>query len=176
MTIYGLGEHVPNFSSSEPIFIAPNASVIGDVQFGIDVSVWFNAVIRADNETITIGDHSNIQDSAVAHCDPGAPLIIGKDVTIGHKAVVHGCRIDDGALIGIGAIILNNAHIGSESLIGAGCLISENKIIPEGVLVLGQPGRIVRALKPEERLKLRASARQYVENALRFKNKLFRIP
>ena len=132
-------------------WVAPNASVVGRVHLGEDVSVWFNAVIRGDNEPIRIGDRSNIQEGAVLHVDPGFPLDIGREATIGHMVMLHGCSIGDGCLIGIGAIILNGARIGAGSLIGAGTLIPENKVIPPNSVVFGAPGKVVREVSLKDR-------------------------
>ena len=132
-------------------WVAPNATVVGRVHLGEDVSVWFNAVIRGDNEPIRIGDRSNVQEGAVLHVDPGFPLDIGQEATIGHMVMLHGCTIGDGCLIGIGAIILNGAKIGAGSLIGAGALIPENKVIPRNSVVLGAPGKVVREITPKDR-------------------------
>jgi carbonic anhydrase/acetyltransferase-like protein (isoleucine patch superfamily) len=154
------------------VWIAPTATVIGDVQFHANVSVWFNTVIRADNDTITIGADTNIQDGSVLHVDPGFPLQIGKGVTVGHKVMLHGCTIGDYSLIGINAVILNGAKIGKHCLIGANALIPENMEIPDGSLVVGAPGKIKRELTPEQRLGLEQSAQRYVENAQRFSQHL----
>ncbi len=142
--IYALGTHTPKIG--EHCFVAPDASVIGQVVTGRDVSIWFNAVLRADNESIIIGDASNIQDGAVLHVDPGVPLKIGKNVTIGHKVMLHGCTIGDGSLIGMNAVILNNAVIGKNCLIGANALVTENMRIPDGSLVLGSPAKVIKPL------------------------------
>ncbi len=131
-----LGEH----------YIAPTASVIGDVTLGHRCSVWFGAVIRGDNDSITVGDGSNIQECAVLHVDPGKPLIIGENVTVGHKAILHGCCVGDGSLIGMNAVVLNGANIGKNCLIGAGALVTENSQIPDNSLVLGSPGKVFRTL------------------------------
>lgn len=131
-------------------FIAPGAILIGSVVIGHDVSIWFNSVVRGDDAVITIGDGSQVQDGAVLHCDPDTPLTIGRNVSIGHMAMLHGCTIGDGSLIGTKAVVLNNAKIGKNCLIGANTLIAENKEIPDGVLVVGSPGKIVRQLTSDE--------------------------
>ena len=141
MPIYELDGKSPQLP--EEYWIAPSAEVIGDVTIARDVSIWFQAVLRGDNEPMKIGVGSNIQEHAMLHSDPGFPLTIGRDVTVGHRAIVHGCEIEDGCLIGMGAIILNGAKIGKNSLIGAGALVGEGKVIPEGSLVLGVPGKVV---------------------------------
>lgn len=153
-------------------FIASNASVIGSVILENNVSVWFNAVIRGDNEPICIGANSNIQDGAVLHTDPGAPLIIGNNVTVGHLAMLHGCTIGDGSLIGIHSTILNHAVIGRNCLIGANTLITEGKVIPDHALVVGSPGKVIRSLRDEEIAALHASAMRYTENLARYLNSL----
>jgi len=153
-------------------FVADNAVVIGHVLLRANASVWFNAVIRGDNELITIGENSNVQDGAVLHTDPGSPIVIGKDVTIGHKVMLHGCTIGDGTLVGINSVVLNGARIGRGCLIGANALITEGKEIPDGSLVMGAPGKVVRQLAPEQMAGLIGSARHYVENFKRFKRTL----
>ncbi len=149
-------------------FIAHNATVIGSVVLEEDVSIWFNTVIRGDNDPIVIGARSNVQDGSVLHTDEGVPLAIGASVTVGHQAMLHGCTIGDGSLIGIKAVVLNHAVIGRECLIGAGALIPERKVIPDRSLVVGAPGRIVRTLSDEEAARLRWSADHYVANARRY--------
>ena len=168
MTVYTLDEAVPTLPPSRAVWLAPSADIIGDVRLGEDASVWFQAVLRADNEPMIIGARSNIQDGSVLHSDPGAPLTVGEDVTVGHKVVLHGCTIGDNSLIGIGAIILNRAVIGRDCLVGAGSLIPEGKVFPDGVLLLGSPARVVRELTQAEKEKLRRSAQHYVENGRRF--------
>ena len=145
--------------------IAEGAIVRGDVQLGADASIWYNAVLRGDVESITVGSGSNIQDGCVVHVDAGAPVHIGEMVTIGHGAIVHGCTIGDGALIGMGAIILNGAVIGEGCIVGAGTLVTQGKHIPAGTLVMGSPARMVRAVTAEEREHNLANARLYIEEA-----------
>src|SRR5215831_321438 len=164
MAIYSLGERKVTFRG-EDWFIAPDASVIGSVIVHNEASVWFNAVVRGDSDLITLGERTNIQDAAVLHTDPGIPLTLGKNVSVGHQAMLHGCRVGDGSLIGIGAIIMNHAVIGSGCLIGAGALVPEGKTYPDGVLVVGSPGKIVRELKPEEREMLLDNADVYVRRS-----------
>ncbi len=153
-------------------FIAPNAAVIGSVILGNNVSVWFNSVIRGDNDTITIGDNSQVQDGCIIHSDPGYPVTIGNGVSVGHMSMLHGCTIEDGVLVGINSVILNGAHIGKNTLIGANSLIAEGKEIPEGVLVIGSPGRVVRKLTDEEISFLNESAKIYVKKMKRYKIEL----
>lgn len=150
-------------------WIAPNATVIGTVVLENNVSIWFNVVIRGDNDVITIGENSQVQDGSVLHCDPGVPLTIGRNVSIGHMAMLHGCTIGDGSLIGIKSVIMNGAVIGKNCLIGANTLVAEGKTIPDGSLVIGSPGKVVRQLSAEEIANIKGFADHYVE---RFK--LFR--
>lgn len=153
-------------------FIAPNAAVIGSVVLEAEANVWFNAVIRGDNEPIVVGPRSNVQDGAVLHTDPGFALDIGEGVTVGHGAVLHGCQVGNFSLIGIKAVVLNGAKIGKYCLIGAGALVPEGKEIAEGSLVMGVPGKVVRELSEAERKGLEASADHYVANGQRFVEKL----
>ncbi len=150
------------------VWIAGSADVIGLVTLGDQVNIWFGAVIRGDNEPIRVGRGTNIQENSVLHTDWGFPLMIGADCTVGHKAMLHGCTIGDGTLIGMGATVLNGARIGAGCLIGAGALVTEGKEIPDGSLVMGAPGRVVRMLDTEARGKLLASAVHYRANAARF--------
>lgn len=158
----------PELPEAGRYWIAPDARVIGKVTLGVDVGVWFGAVLRGDNERITVGAATNIQEHAVLHTDMGFPLVIGEGCTIGHRAILHGCTIGENSLIGMGAIVLNGARIGANSLVGAGALVSEGKDYPEGSLIVGAPGRVVRTLNPEQIERLRQSARNYVENWRRF--------
>jgi carbonic anhydrase/acetyltransferase-like protein (isoleucine patch superfamily) len=170
MGLYNLGELSPQLG--EGAWAAPSADLIGDVRLGARASVWFGAVIRADNTPILIGNESNIQDGAVGHSDPGFPLAIGDRVTVGHQAILHGCTIADDCLIGMGARILNGAVIESECIVGAGALITEGKRFESGSLVVGSPARVVRQLADEERRALRISAAHYVEKAQRYSTEL----
>ncbi len=163
MSIYALGDKVPCFG--EGSWIAHNATVIGAVEAGRDVSIWFNAVLRGDNDPIRIGDGTNIQDGAILHNDHGVPLTIGAKVTIGHMVMLHGCTIGDGSLIGINAVVLNNAVIGKNCIIGANALIPEGKVIPDRSLVVGSPGRVIRELSDEDVEHLKWNASHYVDNA-----------
>ncbi len=143
-------------------WIAPNATVIGSVVMENNASVWFGAVVRADNDTITLGENSQVQDGSVLHADPGFPLTLGKNVSVGHMAMLHGCTVGDGSLIGMKSVILNGAVIGKNCLVGANTLIAEGKTIPEGSLVLGSPGKVVRQLSPEEIARINATSEHYV--------------
>ena len=153
-------------------YIAPNATLIGAVTVEDQASIWFNVVIRADNDLIHIGAGSNIQDGSVLHVDPGFPLTVGRQVTVGHKAILHGCTIGDGSLIGMNAVVLNGASIGRGCLIGANALITENMVIPDGSVVLGSPGKIVRTLDTDACQKLIESAEHYIENGRRYREGL----
>lgn len=164
---YQLGEHKV-VCEGEGHFIAPNASVIGRVTLKHQASVWFNVVIRADADEVVIGEGSNIQDGAVLHVDPGFPLTIGKQVTVGHKVMLHGCTIGDGSLIGINAVVLNGAKIGKNCLVGANALVTENTEIPDNAVVLGSPGKVVRYLDEEHGAALALGADHYVQNSVRF--------
>ncbi|MCV4262876.1 gamma carbonic anhydrase family protein [Pseudomonas capsici] len=149
-------------------WVAPNAVLIGKVRLEAGASVWFNAVLRGDNELIHIGENSNVQDGTVMHTDMGSPLNIGKGVTIGHNVMLHGCSVDDYSLIGINSVILNGAKIGKYCIIGANSLIGEGKVIPDGSLVMGSPGKVVRELTNVQKKMLEASAAHYVHNAQRY--------
>ena len=171
MALYELIGRKPVIRSND-CYIAPNAMVIGSVAIGHQASVWFNVVARGDDEQITIGERSNVQDGSVLHADPGYPLTLGRNVTIGHMVMLHGCTIGDGTLIGIGAIILNGARIGAGSLVGAGALVPEGKEIPDGVLAIGSPAKVIRQLSPEESLNLAHIAEVYVRRARRYRDEL----
>ena len=153
-------------------FVADNATVIGNVSVGEDASIWFNVVIRGDSDLITIGQQSNIQDGAVLHTDPGFPMTLGTGVTVGHKAMLHGCTIDNYSLIGINAVVLNGAKIGKHCIIGANALVPENMEIPDGSLVVGCPAKIKRPLTDEQRQMLELQAQHYVHNGRRFRQGL----
>lgn len=168
--IYTLGERAVHAAGDH--FIADSADVIGTVILGNDVSVWFNAVVRGDKEPITIGAGSNVQDCVVLHTDPGFPLVIGRNVTVGHKAMLHGCVVGDNSLIGINAVVLSGAKIGRNCLIGANSLVLEGKQIPDNSMVLGNPGKVVRELTEDQIEGLKESARGYVENFRRFNREL----
>ncbi|WP_209427571.1 gamma carbonic anhydrase family protein [Pararhodobacter sp. SW119] len=168
--IYALDDILPEIA--EDSWVAPGANVLGRVTLATGASVWFGATLRGDNERITLGEGSNVQDGCTLHTDMGFPLTIGRDCTIGHGAILHGCTIGDESLIGMGAIVLNGARIGRNCLIGAGALVAEGKQIPEGSLVLGSPGRVVREMDAEARAKLRESALGYQANMRRFRKGL----
>lgn len=173
MAKYKLDGVVPNVDSSA--WIADSAQVIGSVNMAADSSVWFGAVLRGDNDPINVGEGSNIQDGSVLHTDKGKPLHIGKHVTIGHNVILHGCSIGDESLIGMGAIVLNGAKIGRHCLVGAGALVTENKVFPDGSLIVGNPAKVVRALTDEQIAGLKRSAEGYMTNAKRFKNGLRKL-
>jgi carbonic anhydrase/acetyltransferase-like protein (isoleucine patch superfamily) len=166
--LYTLDGISPDLPGDGKFWIAPSADVMGRVRLLEDASVWFSAVLRGDNEWITIGEGSNVQDGCVLHTDPGAPLTIGKNCTIGHKAILHGCTIGDNSLVGMGAIILNHAKIGKNCLIGAGAFVGESKDIPDNSLVVGAPGKIIRQIDDASAAKLTLSAQNYVKNWQRF--------
>lgn len=166
MTLYRLADAAPEIHASA--WIAPGCHLIGDVVVGEGASVWFGTTIRGDNERITVGPGSNVQENSVLHTDMGFPLTIGSGCTIGHKAMLHGCQIGDNSLIGMGAVVLNGARIGTNCLIGAGALVTEGKDIPDGALVMGAPGKVVRMLDADAIAALRASALHYQQNAARF--------
>lgn len=152
---------------AESCFLADNCVVIGEVELGDEVNVWYGAVLRGDNEWIEVGERSNVQDHAVLHTDPGYPLRLGRQVTVGHRAMLHGCTVGDGSLIGIGSVVLNGAVIGRSSLVGANALVTEGKTFPDGALILGSPARVVRMLSDEQIEGLRRSAELYIAQAAR---------
>lgn len=173
MAIYKLGDDTPTIAATA--WAAPGAHLMGKVELADGASVWFGAVLRGDNEPLVVGPGSNIQENSVLHADHGFPLTIGVDVTVGHQAMLHGCTIGDGSLIGIQAIILNGAKIGRECLIGAGALIPEGREIPDRSLVLGSPGKVVRQLTDDDVARIRASAESYRQRAAQFREQLQRI-
>lgn len=173
MTIYQLDEHTPQVHPTA--FVADSAQVVGRVTLGEGSSVWFNTVIRADNEPMTIRAGSNIQDGSVLHSDTGFPLSVGERVTVGHQVVLHGCTVGDESLIGIGAVVLNGAKIGKHCLVGAGSLVTEGKEFPDGSMILGSPAKVVRQLTPEQIDGLRRSAQHYIANAQRFQAGLKKV-
>jgi carbonic anhydrase/acetyltransferase-like protein (isoleucine patch superfamily) len=152
--------------------VAPDAHVIGNVRIGADVGIWFGAVVRGDNEPIEIGERTNIQEMCMLHTDPGAPMVIGPDCTIGHKVILHGCRIGASTLIGMGSTILNHAKIGNNCLVGANSLVTEGKEFPDNSLIVGAPARAVRTLDDAAIARLKLSAAHYVQNAYRFRKGL----
>lgn len=170
MTLYALDGHEPQIDPDS--WVAPDANLIGRIVVGQGASVWFGSTLRGDNEPIVVGPGSNVQENCVMHTDMGFPLTIGRDCTIGHKAMLHGCTIGDETLIGMGAVVLNGAKIGKNCLIGANALITEGKEIPDGSLVMGAPGKIVRQLDAQAIAGLRASAKHYQDNMRRFRTGL----
>ena len=174
MPIFSIGSRAPRLLG-EHHFIAHDATLVGDITLENDVNVWFQVVIRAENDRIHIGEGCNIQDGSVLHVDPGYPLTLAPRVSIGHKAMLHGCAVGEGSLVGINSVVMNGAKIGRGVLVGANTLIAEGKEIPDGVLVLGSPGKVVRELKPEERERLLAIASGYVQRSLLYKETLKRI-
>ncbi len=168
--LYRLGDRVPKVH--ETAFVAPNAQLIGSVLLEENSSVWFGAVLRGDNELLTVGRDTNVQDGSVLHTDAGILLTLGRGITVGHKVMLHGCEVGDFSLVGINSVVLNRAKIGSYCLIGANALITEGKVIPDGSVVMGSPGKIVRQLTDIERKVLEASSAHYVKNALNYRNQL----
>ena len=175
MTAYRLGDRAPTLPAEGEYWIAPSAVVAGHVILKKNASVWFGAVARGDNDPIEIGEGSNVQDGAVLHTDAGVPLTIGANVTIGHQAMLHGCTVGDGALIGIQAVILNGARIGKGCLVGAGALVTEGKEFPDNMLIIGSPAKAVRELGPGDVERLLHSADSYVKRGQLFKAQLKKI-
>jgi carbonic anhydrase/acetyltransferase-like protein (isoleucine patch superfamily) len=173
MALYELDGLTPQLADTA--WVADSAQVVGNVTLAADSSVWFGVTVRGDTETIAIGQGSNIQDGSVLHADVGMPLVVGDNVTVGHKVMLHGCTIGDESLIGIGAIVLNGAKIGKNCLVGAGSLVTEGKAFPDGSMIMGSPAKAVRQLTPEQMEGLRMSARHYVDNAQRFRHTLKKI-
>jgi len=174
MPLFSIGERRLELRG-EHHYIAYDATLVGDITLENEVSVWFKVVIRAENDRIVIGEGTNVQDGSVLHVDPGYPLTLGKMVTIGHKVMLHGCTVGEGTLVGINSVVMNGARIGRSSLIGANTLIAEGKEIPEGVLVLGSPGKVVRSLKQEEKDYLLKIARGYIDRSRYYKENLKEI-
>jgi carbonic anhydrase/acetyltransferase-like protein (isoleucine patch superfamily) len=168
--IYSLGERQAQFRGD--YYVAPNAAVIGSVVLGHNASVWFNCVLRGDNDTITIGGNTNVQDASVLHIDEGVPLTLGDNVSIGHKVMLHGCTVGDNSLIGINAVVLNNARIGRNCLVGASSLVTEGKEFPDGSLILGSPARVARSLTEAEIAGLSRIADHYVEKSALYRTSL----
>ena len=166
--LFRLGDDAPDLPGPGRFWIAPNATVLGKVRLAEDASVWFGAVLRGDNELITIGERSNIQDLCVIHTDPGFPATIGRDCTIGHRAILHGCTIEDNALVGMGAVVLNGAVVGRNCLIAAGAVVGEKQVVPENTLVIGVPGRLLKKRDEASAEMIRMSAANYVANWKRF--------
>jgi len=167
MAVYQLDEHVPQIADSA--WVADSAQVMGKVELAEDASVWFGVVLRGDTELLRVGRGSNIQDGTVVHADPGYPVTLGDNVTVGHQVMLHGCTVGDGSLIGIQSVVLNGAKIGKNCLVGAGSLVTEGKEFPDGSLIIGRPAKAMRQLTPEQIEGLQRNARHYVENARRFK-------
>lgn len=174
MAFYSISEKKPQLKG-EAHFIAPTATIIGDVVLHSHCSIWFNVVIRAENDRVSIGKNTNIQDLSMLHVDPGFPLTVADNVTVGHKVTLHGCTIGEGTLIGMNAVVLNGANIGRGCIIGANALITENMIVPDGSMVLGSPGKITRQLSDEVRAELLQGAKNYVNNAQLFNDSLVLI-
>ncbi len=168
--IYQIDGRRPRIAADS--YVAPGAVVIGDVELGPQTSIWFGAVVRGDVERITLSRGVNVQDGSVLHTDPGAPMLLEEMVTIGHKVMLHGCRIGQNSLIGVGAVVLNHAVIGPNSLVGAGALVTERKSFPEGVLLLGSPARVARELTDEEIARLPKTAERYIERAALYRDAL----
>lgn len=168
--LYSYDNQYPKFNDT--VFIAPGAKVIGNVELGDYVSVWFNAVIRADVDYIKIGPGTNIQDGCVVHEDPGYPAVVGNNVTVGHLAVLHGCTVGDEAVIGMGAVILTGAKIGAGAVVAAGALVPEGREIPPGTLAIGSPAKVVRELTPEYRERFKKNAQHYLELAEKYRRNL----
>ena len=175
MPVYALGKISPRLPESGNFWVAPDAQVMGNIVLLENASIWFAAVLRGDNETITIGENSNVQDGSILHTDVGFPMRLGKNVTVGHQAMLHGCTVGDNSLVGIGATILNGAKIGKNCLIGAHALVGEGKEIPDNSMVLGMPGKVVRELGEDNEKMMIASAAHYVENWQRYKRDLKKI-
>jgi carbonic anhydrase/acetyltransferase-like protein (isoleucine patch superfamily) len=172
MPIYAIDGKAPEFEDADTNWIAPDATLIGNIRIGRHAGFWFGVVIRGDGELITIGADTNVQEHTIMHTDPGFPLSIGQGCTIGHRALLHGCTIGDNSLIGMGAIVLNGARVGNNSLVGAGALVTENKVFPDNSLIVGSPAKVIRTLDDAAIERLRVSAAHYVSNAKRFKAKL----
>lgn len=168
MPVYALDERRPVFEDEASVWIAPDAHVIADIRLGRDVGIWFGAVLRGDNEPITLGDGTNVQEHTVMHTDIGYPLTVGKGCTIGHRAMLHGCTIGDNSLIGMGAIVLNGARVGNNCLVGAGALVTEGKEFPDNSLIVGSPAKVVRTLDEQAIGMLRMSAMHYVEKQRKY--------
>ena len=171
MPLFSLGERRPKLLGSHH-YVAHDATLVGDITLHNNANVWFQVVIRAENDRIVIGEDCNIQDASVLHVDPGFPMTLAPRVSIGHKVMLHGCSVGDGTLVGINSVVLNGAKIGKGVLVGANTLITEGKVIPDGVLVVGSPGKVVRELKPEEREALLRTASGYVERSRLYQREL----
>ena len=175
MPLYSLEGRCPQLPPEGQYWIAPNATLIGDVRLGRDVGIWFGAVLRGDNEPIVVGARTNIQELCTLHTDMGSPLEIGEDCTIGHNVILHGCLVGDGSLIGMGAVVLNGAKIGRGCLVGARALVTEDKVFPDHSLILGAPAKAIRTLDAAAAEAVPGSAQHYIENWRRFASGLKRI-
>ncbi|MDR0276101.1 MAG: gamma carbonic anhydrase family protein [Burkholderiaceae bacterium] len=173
MAVYEVQGKQPQIDASA--WVADSAEVMGDVRLGPLASIWFGCVARGDTDSISIGEGSNIQDLSVLHADAGAPLTVGRRVTVGHKVILHGCTVGDETMIGMGAVVLNNARIGKHCLVGAGALVTEGKTFPDGSMILGAPARAVRQLAPQEIEMLRRSAQHYIDGAGQFRATLKKL-
>ncbi|MDR6887003.1 MULTISPECIES: gamma carbonic anhydrase family protein [Variovorax] len=173
MALYELDGVAPQLGTGA--WVADSAEVIGNVKLGENASIWFGAVLRGDNETMTIGRNSNVQDMSMLHSDPGSPLTIGENVTIGHQVMLHGCTIGDNSLIGIQAVVLNNAKIGRNSIVGAGSVVTEGKEFPDNSLIFGSPAKVMRTISDEDAARLRHGSDHYVQNAVRYAKGLKKI-
>jgi carbonic anhydrase/acetyltransferase-like protein (isoleucine patch superfamily) len=173
MALYELDGVAPQLGTGA--WVADSAQVIGNVQLGENASIWFGAVLRGDNETMTIGRNSNVQDMSMLHSDPGSPLTVGENVTIGHQVMLHGCTIGDNSLIGIQAVVLNNAKIGRNSIVGAGSVVTEGKEFPDNSLIFGSPAKVMRTISDEDAARLRHGSEHYVQNAVRYAKGLKKI-
>ena len=173
MAIYQLGDDVPRIDPTA--WVAENATVIGRVALGPGCSVWYGAVLRGDNEWLTLGRDVNVQDGSVLHSDPGFPLVLHDGVTVGHQVMLHGCTVGEGSLVGIGAVVLNGAKVGRRCIVGAGALVTEGKEFPDGSLIVGSPAKAVRELTPEQQARIAQAGAHYVENAERHRTTLRRI-
>lgn len=172
MPLYSIDGIAPELPPDGAYYIAPTAVLIGRVRLLKNASIWFGAVLRGDNDWITVGENANVQDNAVIHADPGQPVVLGTGVTVGHRAIIHSATVGDHSLIGMGATLLNRARIGSYCVIGAGALVAEDKVFEDGSLAVGAPARMVRSLNDEQRARLQFSADVYVANAKRFREGL----
>jgi len=173
MALYRIGDATPRVAAGA--WVAETASVLGRVELKADASVWYGSVLRGDNEWITIGERSNVQDGCVLHTDMGFPLTLGADVSLGHMVMLHGCTVGDGSLIGIGAVVMNGARIGRNCIVGAGALVTEGKDFPDNSLIVGSPAKVVRTLSDDQVAKLKLNAAHYVENAVRHRSEVERI-
>jgi len=173
MAVYQLDTLTPRIHDTA--YVADSAEVIGNVELAEGASIWFGAILRGDNDVMTIGKNSNVQDGSMLHSDPGFPLTLGENVTIGHQVMLHGCTIGDGSLVGIKAVVLNGARIGKNCLVGAGALVTEGKEFPDGSMIIGSPAKVVRELTPEQIAGVSRAAKHYVDNAKRYRSGLKKL-